>query len=690
MTLVRDLLARPAAPVFVERWDETAVHTARLAYSDLSAEASHVVVPFDAASVCIEDRWEQMGETLRVHRQLSVKGSARGGFLTGVLLPVEGASRYADVDVFAPGMLYGRAARISDGAIGSRAGYCDGVREWRIREDRLPAPLVGVWRPSGSVCVLNPHPNAATTPDDAADVEAESVLIDERIRLLSIGLVEARDGGLSIGGWYPGTEGEVTYRGDTYPGGQLRRWRRRYLPLRDGLTASFTLTFRFSQAPTFTDFTRDTWRWAWATLAPRVQRHDLDVVRVSCLRSLVENARTLGGRTGFNIWMPANTAKDGDSRQYMGFVGRCTDAAYHLLREAGNPRSSVNTDERARWREIAVSVLDDFATLNMDPPQAEGFDHGVPHTFPFLGKPDVLYLRSLCEGARAALRAWQLECARPGGANHPNWRGWTERFVNWLLRQQNADGSFPRGFRSGTGEVVDESPRSSFAAIECLVLVAELLEQPACLDAARAAGEYAWTHGHNVGAYVGGTIDNPDVIDKEAGTLAAAGYLALLEATDDLIWLDRARAAADFAETWIYLWDVPMPAGVSESELHWKPGCSTVGCQLISTGHSLVDQYMTFDVGMYAKLYRHTGDPHYRDVAEILLHNTKSMLALPGRSWDLVGPGWQQEHWSLAPRRGVGLHRGWLPWIPVSHLEGITALEDFDPRLFRALAAGGA
>ena len=66
--------------------------------------------------------------------------------------------------------------------------------------------------------------------------------------------------------------------------------------------------------------------------------------------------------------------------------------------------------------------------------------------------------------------------------------------------------------------------------------------------------------------------------------------------------------------------------------------------------------------------------------AGILLHNTKSMLALPGRLFDLRTPGWQQEHWSLA-QRGYGLHRGWLPWVATSHLNGIFGIMELDPGL---------
>ena len=120
----------------------------------------------------------------------------------------------------------------------------------------------------------------------------------------------------------------------------------------------------------------------------------------------------------------------------------------------------------------------------------------------------------------------------------------------------------------------------------------------------------------------------------------------------------------------------------------WAIGATTVGAQLIATGHSLVDQYMAFDVGNFAKLFTYTGDEHFRDVAELLLHNTKVMLALPARQFDLHGPGWQQEHWSFAPLRSDGFHRGWLPWVSCSHIEGIATLQDHDAELFRVLSRG--
>jgi hypothetical protein len=92
----------------------------------------------------------------------------------------------------------------------------------------------------------------------------------------------------------------------------------------------------------------------------------------------------------------------------------------------------------------------------------------------------------------------------------------------------------------------------------------------------------------------------------------------------------------------------------------------------------------------YARLYKDTGDPHYLAVARVLLKDTKSMVALPGRQYDMRGIGWQQENFRLGPGpngRGVGSHRHWLPWVSANHLHGIVGLDDYDPALYRKLSA---
>ena len=62
----------------------------------------------------------------------------------------------------------------------------------------------------------------------------------------------------------------------------------------------------------------------------------------------------------------------------------------------------------------------------------------------------------------------------------------------------------------------------------------------------------------------------------------------------------------------------------------------------------------------------------YKEVAEIVLHNTKNTIQLENEHGYAL-PGFQVEHWSTGRGRGFGLNSGWLPWVATSHLVGISS-----------------
>lgn len=628
------------------------------------------------ATLDVEDCWTIDGDVLSVSRKLTVHGSGTGGFLSAIRVGIDRPLAWPQVRWFAPGMIYGNFAHLTEAAIGGRAHYRRGAFDVRIREDRLPAPLLAAGFEDGSsLAVLNPKPSGATTSADAMDVTAEKMLIDERFTFGAIGAQERPDG-LSVGYWYPGTEGEVTYRGDTYPGGQLHAWRRRYHPVRDGLTQACRVAFRFDRHSTPAEFYRSSWRWAWETLQPKVTPQDIGSVRKSLTDMLADRVVMQSGRSGLPNFINAMDTRQVDEKAILGFCGANLDAATAMLYEAARDPS----DRGERLRQRASAVIDSFLRLKISPPEGEGFHLKTGQPALAIGN-EQLFLRSFGDDVKRLLTAYRREKA--AGRLHAESLAWCRDFAEWLLTQQQLDGSFPRSWEPRTGKVRSASPQSTYNAIPLLVLLHQITGESKSLQAAVRAGEFCWTHGHAEGVFVGGTIDNPDIIDKEAGTLSLEAYLSLFEATRERHWVDRARLAGDFAETWVYLWNVPMPPDADAAAIHWKPGVPTVGVQLIATGHSLVDCFMTYNPAHYFKLASYTNDPHYRQVAGILLHNTKNMLALPGRTFDLPGAGWQQEHWSFAPRRGFGLHRGWLPWVSTSHLNGLQAAEEVEPELSR-------
>jgi hypothetical protein len=693
----RELMRQPN-PVKLEtyRSDEEPVQEYGSGYSSINRKpcgfsaGTEINLP-GAVKIFVQDAWRIEDSTLYVSRTLNVQGAAPGGFVSGITLESDEGVSLSTLKVFVPGMIYGTSEYITPTAIGGKAHYEAGVRQVRIREDRLPIPMVGLYYSDGtSVTVLNPRPDARSNVRDAEEKIAGNQ-INEGCRVSALGYCESENR-VSLGLWFPGSEGEVTYQWALAPENQIRKWRGRYHPFKPGFSQCYEAEFRFDYNESFTRFYTTLWRSTWTKLAPQVTPQNIELVRQTSIAMVADRVVSAHGKSGIPTIWDSTTGKEISTEDsilsakkreaVMGFLGRNTELAYFLLYEA----AQEETEQATRYRALATSIIDSFTTIPMSPPAAEGFSlqDGSLVSLTFRNKP-LIHLRALSEGVKATLKAWNFENAR--GCDHPHWFEWCMSFVDWLVAQQNAHGGFPRAWRTPMVRGGEEPSKSSYNAIPLLVHAGKITRRRAYLDAALLAGEFCWTEGHSTGHFVGGTLDNPDVVDKEAGTLSLEAYLALYEAMREQKWLERAEAAAAFAETWIYGWNVPMPEDADCKALHWKEGVSSVGFQLISTGHSAIDGYMAFDVANYAKLYVYTGDPHYFDVAKILLHNTKQMLALPGRSFDFAGPGWQQEGWNLTPPRGYGWHRHWLSWVAASHLTGIIESLEFDREVYQCLAA---
>jgi len=373
----------------------------------------------------------------------------------------------------------------------------------------------------------------------------------------------------------------------------------------------------------------------------------------------------------------------------MGFVGKNVECADQLLREGDRDKSERGQKMRQTGLAIISSLIQALPTVPLegtgyDLETGKPWDNNVKESDRNWTAP---WLRNATESMRVLMRAYQREKAQ--GREHPEWFNWVKQYVDWLILQQREDGSFPRRWERGSSEVAEETGTTSYNPVPLLVLMSEETGDPKYKASAIRAAEYVWKNWGSRGIFIGGAIDNPNITDKEAGMLSLEAYLSLYDSTKEPKWLERAQAAANFAESWIWIWNVPMPQDANDQELHWKKGVPALGFQGITAAVAGgVDEYMDWSVPSYAKLYKLTKDEHYLDVARLLLHNTKQMVALPGRQYDYKGIGWQQEGWSMSSgaRRGIGGHRFWLPWISANHLYGITGLEEYDPTLFKMLS----
>jgi hypothetical protein len=629
----------------------------------------------------VHDRWSLSGVVVSVSRKVEVTGKAPGGFCSYVMLTVDPSVGWSDVNYLAPGLLYGDPTYDGDRSPGGTLNYK--ARRFLMREDILSAPLFALSFNNGaSVAVLDPSPRGDTTVEETP---LKAVMTDARFQFGALGAWQKDDGPIEFGFWFPGTTSSYGFGRSAQPA--TPRWVRRYHPIAQGVSHSYQVSFRFGQNESFRDVTRNAWRWAWNTLNPPIMYIDVEQMRRVLTDHLVAQAATIDGRTAMPFVI--NTISDQKQWNYtmvaMGFVGKNIECADQLLREGDRDK----TERGQKMRQTGLAIISShIRALETIPLQGTGYDLATGE--PWSGDHQewvAPWLRNATEGMRVLMRAYRRE--RTLGRQHPEWFNWIKQYVDWLIQQQREDGSFPRRWKSGSEEVEEPTGTTSYNPVPLLVLMTEETGDPKYKQAAVRAAEYVWANWGTRGIFIGGAIDNPNITDKEAGMLSMEAYLSLYDFTKEPKWLERAKAAADFAESWIWIWNVPMPMDADDAQLHWKKGVPALGFQGITArAAGGVDEYLDWAVPSYAKLYNLTKEQHYLDVARVLLHNTKQMVALPGRQYDYKSIGWQQEGWGMSPgsRRGVGGHRFWLPWISANHLYGITGLEEYDPILFKMLS----
>jgi hypothetical protein len=636
----------------------------------------------------VQDHWTLTDSVLSVSRKVAVTGNAPGGFDSSVVFAVAPSVQWTNVNCLAPGALYGDPTYDGPRSPGGTMNYEAG--RFFMREDILPAPLFALSFSNGaSVAMLDPAPHGDTTEEETK--LAKPVIIDSRLQFGALGAWETRTGPLEFGFVFPGTSDSLGGRAET----SGRRWIRRYHPIAQGFAHSYQVCFRFGQNESFRDLTRNTWRWAWNTLKPPVNHIDVEQMRRVLTDHLEANANTIDGRTGIPFvisTMETNQVQWNYTMVAMGFVGKDLECANQLLLESDRDQTERGQKMRRTGLAIISSMINALPTV---PLEGIGFDLATGKPWDSVAKDSdrnwlAPWLRNATEDMRVLMQAYRREKAH--GHEHPEWFNWVKQYVDWLVQQQRADGSFPRRWERGSNVVAEPTGTASYCPVPLLVLMTELTGDSKYQQAAVRAAEYVWTNFGTRGLFVGGAIDNPNITDKEAGMLSMEAFLSLYDSTKDSKWLDRAQTAGTFAESWIWIWNVPMPVDATDAELHWKKGVPTVGVQGITAAVAgSADEYLDWAVPSYAKLYKYTGDEHYLDVARVLLHDTKSMVALPGRQYDMRGIGWQQEGWRMGPGgagRGVGGHRFWLPWISANHLHGITGLEEFDAALYQKIAKG--
>ena len=600
--------------------------------------------------------------TLTRHVQIAAPSPEDTAFSTRFSLSPRAPTAMTNCDFFAPGIWYKDNAHVPPTALASH--LTD--RYFFFREDRLPLPLVMQQdKRTGETLTLA---HLGGDPTTFAGEDGLNRVIDARMQFGAVGIQNTERPSPTF--LFPGTEGERTY---TYGGSlQGNRWAYRSHPVRVGVTHHYRLLIQVGHAPDFPAAVRRAWRTAYALQNPPIVRVDLAEVYRDGVGLLNGYAHPYHGVISVPF---AATVPDGrvvDTSSQMGFVGQALPAAALLL------QGSLETGD-AEGAARASAVVDFWAQHSLTP-------SGLPRTWydvhpdgTFTWRDYHTFLRVASDGMDGVLQAWNVERRR--GQDRPEWLAFCRRYGDWLVRAQNADGSWFREYgvdgrpAARPTDTHGGDPRATDTTDHPIPFLVDLYKATGDVryrDAARRAGEFCLRSVHDGYAYVGGTPDNPNVLDKEGGMMALDAFLALYDIAQDKRWLTAAVQAADYSETWVYCWNVPMPPG--DPKIVFPKGRRTEGLSLIATGHSGSDSYMAAALFFYYRLSLLTGDAHFRDMARLLLHDTKQLLDWDG-TLGYAAPGLQTEALSLPPLRGHGTTH-WLPWLTVAQLTPLVRLRD--------------
>jgi hypothetical protein len=623
-----------------------------------------------------EDTYQVDGEGFRVSRSVRVEAEGTDlGFSTKLSFAVTEADDPAAYNCFAPGYWYRQNEYAPDFVMGKDL-TCD---YYWFRETRCALPVFAMQNiASGETAAVSRY--AADITMRSLDLVESENSVDPKFTIGSLGMskpsgktvnylyygfpvrtdISTQTDGLSIDYVYPGCDGQnpqfMRFGSQDYQG-ETKTFQRINHPVKAGFEQHYAIAVHFGHYGNFQDMMRNVWRMTYKRLRDRLFEVDNAKHFHHCMKMLSHYTRQYGDAWGLPFACQLPDMDISSVSFQFGFVGQQPGIGYQLLRY-GDKENDPDAFNKG------LNVLDFWVRVGMT-------ESGMPQMCYHPGikgfEPYPFYVRMMADGLEAILDAYRY--LRKKGDERPAWREFLKKAADWMVSKQNEDGSFYRSY-GPDGSIRMDSKSNTPSLIRFLVQFYLVTGEDAYKTAAVRAGEWTYKNAHPTLEYRGGTCDNTDIQDKEAGIYGIFGFLALYDLTGEPQWLEAAVGAADYTETWTYAWQFPVVTSWPKHPFN-KYSISGQSIVTISGG---ADVYMAACSYTYYRLYLITGDTHYLDFAEFIHQNTRQSNDIDG-SIGYCMPGLGHESGMFAGQTMMSNYH-WLPWCTFVEVDPSSRLYD--------------
>lgn len=712
--------------------DPTAANTVSVPYSSvIQTSAAQVTATATATSAGgsayqVSDVYAPTGTGMfTMTRTVSVTAAGSGdtGFNSQFSLGLDGAPLAASSYHFmAPAVLYDHNALAPSGAIASK--LADPTSAWAYwRETRSGLPMLMMQDPASgtvlSVSRTGPAANGGLVVRSGAQEGSANWLVDPSIAYGSLGVQKVAVSGQAnpqprVGVVYPAVEGDLTYVAGGGAG-----WSRRSHPVYQGFSDTYAVTFgldRYADATGAGDYPaafEQTFRKYYNLMPPAIAADNAPAFYAAGI-GLSKQLFSQQGNGNGKLYpgLPFKEDVSGANVAYsyeMGFTGAQIPIGFQLLRTgvaSGDATALAN----------GVAILDFWA--NQDPPAMAAYgsnnlpltwfepNHATQVQWSNLGcavtatsSQRPIFMRELTDGMESMVRAAVFARQTPSVGARRNWEAFADQFGSWLLAHQDTsgtatNGSFQRWFDPTTGQPCPsginnyvQSLNATTFPIRYLVQMYFATGDARYATAARAAGAYALTNIFKPMAFTGGILIN--VQDREAGAQALHAALALYDleyaqnpnGTAAAQWLQQAKIAADYLETWQYSFNIQITDTTANHSYAAYAYAGTRSTSLSNLGSSTGDAYLGIESYDFFRLHLLADDAnaHYLRFAQQLEYNSvlATQLVSAGQSFGFKYDGFQTEAITLA---GINFTSGvplaWLSWLTGNQLDPQQQLQD--------------